>query len=227
MKIGRPTLIVGIVATLLVVAWAGIRSLQRFQYRSYSVSCANHFIQLRATLRNIADERPDLILPATDDTRAALKQIFTEGKQMQFGLNLLKEGSTACPESFNRDGSIGYIYIGDDLRLGDVTSNNILILFCPAENHRKIVQHCHGWKLANETICLQSNEEMISELKRALQLGRSGSVAYSRRALSVLEEQLGKREQNPYPQEEPSETVPFTLVGLPIVCSGWMLGTAI
>ena len=30
---------------------------------------------------------------------------------------------SACPESFLRDGSIGYVYVGDGLRLREVTGS--------------------------------------------------------------------------------------------------------
>ena len=40
-----------------------------------------------------------------------------------------------------------------------------------------------------------SNAEMISELERALERGRSGEVPYSRRAMEVLSAEIAKRKR--------------------------------
>ena len=97
------------------------------------------------TLEQVATAHTDFVLPSAPDTRSALFAIFGVGGQDWFGIDRLDGYGTACPESIIRDGSIGYVYIGDGLTLGDVANNNIPILFCPGENHRGSEEHCHAW----------------------------------------------------------------------------------
>lgn len=188
-----------IVAALLIVGFLVGAYAFRFSSRArdarYTTSCANHFIQLRMTLLFAANEYPDLHLPTTNDTRMALLAISRnlpgEGFQEQWMSSL----GSACPESFRRDGSIGYVYVGDGLRLGDVADKNILILFCPAENHRGTTEHSHAWKNREGGICVKSNAEMITELEHALAEGQSGNVRYSSRAMDVLRREIGRRRE--------------------------------
>lgn len=106
----------------------------------------------------------------------------------------LTNSASACPESFKRDKSIGYVYVGDGLRIGDVEEKEILILFCPAENHRGYVDRPHAfdesWK---HPPGISGNDRMIAELERAIARGESGEVAYSGRAMKVLRSELEKR----------------------------------
>lgn len=159
----------------------------------YSSSCANHFIQLRMKCDLAGDGNPDLILPATEDTRVALRAICEEASEREW----LQGGGAACPESFDRDKSIGYVYIGDGLRLGDVMDRGILILFCPGENHRRGSEHCHAFPGTDWSICKGSNREMIAELEHALERGKSGGVPYSARAMAVLQREVEKRRKPP------------------------------
>ncbi|HUU11015.1 MAG TPA: hypothetical protein VM431_10820 [Phycisphaerae bacterium] len=162
-----------------------------------TASCANHFIQLYHTLRTLAHEEPERTLPATGDTREALRRILKGELGQRWPEGWLYCYASACPESFDRDGSIGYVYVGDGLRLGDVEPKRILILFCPGENHRGHSEHCHAWVNSEGHICVFSNAEMIEELKRAIARGESGDVPYSARAMRVLREELAKRLKPP------------------------------
>ena len=170
-----------------------------FAYRSHlrkldvrhGVSCANHFGFYRLGFAGATIERPGFILPSTNDTRAALSSLIdTTG----FPTNWIWEYGSACPESYLRDGSIGYVYVGDGLRLGDVEEKEILILFCPAENHRGADDRsnalAHWW---NRPHGIGRNDRMIAELERAVSRGQSGEVAYSERAMKVLHSELEKR----------------------------------
>ena len=161
----------------------------------YTSSCANNFKQFTLSLRMVNKIQPDLILPSTDDTRKALKEIFIKSGWDE-EKNVGWVDVQACPESYQRDKGIGFIYIGDGLKLEDVVDKNILILFCPGENHRGTSEHCHAWKTTNTgSSCISTNQEMLKELQKALKRGKSGEVAYSPRAMAVLKEEIKKREK--------------------------------
>jgi len=167
---------------LLALGIVAGAALVRFWRRSYDLfyvrSCASHFIQHRHKLEIIAQDHPDVVLPPAG----------TPAYERWF-----RGYGPACPESIRRDGSIGYVYVGDGLRLGDVLDRSILVLFCPGENHRGSNEHCHAWSRAAHTICVLSNAEMVKELKRAIARGESGEVPYSPRAMAVLRQELAKR----------------------------------
>jgi hypothetical protein len=174
----------GIAGALLFRVWC------RYYDSLWSSSCANHFIQLQVSLEMIAEGHQDLVLPQTADTRKALLYIFKMGEPSpDWREEWLQIYGSACPESFRRSGSIGYVYVGDDLKLGDVSEKGVLVLFCPGENHRGSSDHCHAW---SNGIC-KSNAEMIEELRNAIARGESGEVSYSSRAIAVLREELQKR----------------------------------
>jgi hypothetical protein len=142
-----------------------------------------------------ADEHPEFRLPSESDTRTALLAI---GKQLEgggFQEQWIRGAAAACPESFRRDGSIGYVYVGDGLRFGDVVNNNILILFCSSDNHRATSEHSHGWRMRDGGICAKSNLEIINELEQAIANGKAGTVSYSERAMEVLRSELARRQR--------------------------------
>lgn len=183
----KPALWLGLLAAMVLVGVAGRHFWLRHSEKRdafYTSSCANHFIQLRLALSVLAEDNPDLILPAIADTRRALALISTNHFRPLDGY------SSACPESYLHDESIGYVYVGDGLRLGDVDEKRILIIFCPGENHQGTSDHGHAY--AGEEMCV-SNEKMIAELERAVAHGESGEVAYSERAMKVLRSELEKR----------------------------------
>lgn len=178
---------VGLLITVAIVGTAGWRFWLHHVHKRdafYTSSCANHFLQLRLGLSVLAEDNPDLVLPEIADTRRALSLISTN----HFGP--VDSYNSACPESYLRDKSIGYVYVGDGLRLGDVDEKEILIIFCLGENHRGTSDHGHAY--AGMEMCV-SNEKMIVELDRAIARGESGEVAYSGRAMMVLRSELEKR----------------------------------
>jgi hypothetical protein len=183
----KPALWLGLLAAIVLVGVAGRHFwLRHFEKRDafYTSSCANHFIQLRLGLSMLAEDNPGLVLPEIADTRHALSLISTNHFGPLDGYN------RACPESYLRDESIGYLYVGDGLRLGDVDEKGILIIFCPGENHRGTSDHGHAY--AGGEMCV-SNEKMIAELERAISRGESGEVAYTGRAMKVLRSELERR----------------------------------
>ena len=183
----KPALWLGLLAAAAVGSTVGWHFWLRHTEKRdafYTSSCANHFLQLRMGLRLLAHENPDLILPIVGDTRSALRGFDTSLFGPLDGYN------SACPESYLRDESIGYIYIGDGLRLGDVDEKGILVVYCPGENHRGTSDHGHAY--AGMEMCV-SNEKMSAMLELAIARGESGEVAYSERAMKVLHSELEKR----------------------------------
>jgi len=185
-----------VLAVLVIACWAGaVTVTRRVDDSVYVASCANHFIQDSSVLNRAAEKNPDFMLPATSDTRAALWAVSKSLGDNSYGEEWLNGYGSACPESYWRDNSVGYVYIGDGLRLGDVKERRILILFCPAENHRGSQEHCHGWCVPDAYICVKTNAAMIEALQGAIARGESGDVSYSPRAMKVLREELRKRRE--------------------------------
>ncbi len=192
---------------IVLVAVAVLAALIPLGYRTYveslahvnTASCANHFLQIRAALWGLADREPGFILPATGDTREALQQVFARlDDDWAPDEAWLRTAAAACPESFERDRSIGYVYVGDGLRLGDVQARSVLILFCPGENHRHYNEHCHAWAIpTGGGCCVHTNARMVEILKEAIRRGESGDVPYSARAMAVLQRELKKRQAPP------------------------------
>jgi len=172
--------------------------LQQEWEKLYVTSCANHFIQHRLAIQSLTGTQPNLCLPHTADTGEALYFIHNTRSSTDESYNdqhlrqWLKSYGAACPESYYGDKSFGYIYVGDGLKLADVEEKKILILFCPAENHRGDQQHCHGY-CGGGRYCFKTNEKMAEAIRRAIKQGENGEVAYSERAMNVLREQLQKR----------------------------------
>ena len=181
---------------LRVVACAAIASTacSSRQDELWTARCANHFLQIRAGLTTTADKAPNLTLPATPDAPKALKEILKVGypEYTEDNFRYFVDGNP-CAESFDRDGSFGYVYVGDGLKLGDVYTNGILILFCTGENHRGRSEHAHAWAQEDPSGCVTSNAKMVELLQQAIRRGESGEVPYSPRAMVVLREELAKR----------------------------------
>jgi len=192
----RPRFCLGLVIVLVGLAAIGAIffyvAWRNQEDRVNAASCTNHFCLICNRFVRAADAHPDFVLPATPDTRMALSVVIPLSGDNDIPGWWVSGSASACPESFQRDRSIGYVYIGDGLRLGDVVEKNILIIFCPAENHRRTVEHCHAWNRA-EWIYVHSNAEMIEEIRKAISRGESGEVPYSPRAMTVLREELAKR----------------------------------
>ena len=190
----QQTLIIVLLTAVVVACPILVHRYHVHTSKGYTASCANHFKLLRLPIMAISQDYPDLVLPDTNDTRAALLTLFNEANGTDWGLDL-RHPSWACPESFKRDAGIGYVYVGDGLRLKDVYEKHILILFCPGENHRGASEHCHAIALA-EGLCIGSNEEMTSHLESALERGETGEIPYTRRAMTVLRDEVEKRKKS-------------------------------
>ncbi len=201
-KTHRKWLLASFLTVLLIGGAIAFHLVKNSRQRVYACSCANHMIQHKFAFWLLTEHQPDFCLPHTADTRQALYFIHRAAHANEDNYddkNLrewLQSYGAACPESFYRDQSIGYIYVGDGLKLSDIDNKRALILFCPAENHRGSWQHCYGY-CGRGLISFKDNEEMIEAIQHAIKQGESGEVAYSERAMKVLREQLQKRRQPP------------------------------
>lgn len=159
----------------------------------HTASCANHLKQFELSFLMLAHEKPDFTLPTEADTRKAMHQIFVENGI--FDDKWLNCSLSSCPESYCRDKSIGYVYIGDGLKLKDVIEKGIPIFFCPGENHRGYSEHCHCYLPlgVQYSVCVFNNSKMIEILEDALKKGENGEIPYSKRALEVLKKEIEKR----------------------------------
>jgi hypothetical protein len=161
-----------------------------------AASCANHFLQFGPGLRYAREKSPDFILPSTDDTRIALRAIVKQGRpsitesELQSWIDW-----NPCTDAFERDGSYGYVYVGDGIRLADVQNKGILVLFCGGECHRRSREHCHAWAVrsGDDMPCVGSNADMVSLIQEAVRRGETGEIPYSARAMNVLRAELAKR----------------------------------
>ena len=130
---------------------------------------------------------PDIVLPATEDLKAVLLAITPPGV---WDRKTLDGFVVACPESHLKNREIGYIYIGDGLRLHEVVQKGIPIIFCPASNHSESGRFCCVWPNREAGM---SNEEVIALFEGALARAKSGEIPYSPRAISVLEREVAAR----------------------------------
>ncbi|MEN9359026.1 MAG: hypothetical protein RL095_561 [Verrucomicrobiota bacterium] len=178
-----------IAGLVLVLFLIGFMVNRRMNSGYASSSCANHFIQLKLALASLSYEikpsDPPVILPPGGPDSIPLQEFLGDG---------YRNGHyQACPESRWRDGSLGYIYIGEGLNLLEVETKQIPILFCPGENHRGSSEHAHCYRGASLT-CVDSNAEMLAILQDALKRGEAGEIAYSKKSLETLRREIRKRQ---------------------------------
>jgi hypothetical protein len=100
--------------------------------------------------------------PPGTDARSAVRRLDRETNMPP---GWISSRSASCPEAFLRDGSIGFVYVGDGLPTKLPRKNAPLILFCPAESHQRSRQHCHAIN-ADGLHCAKSNAEMIELLRK-------------------------------------------------------------
>src|SRR5215210_5488814 len=90
----------------------------------------------------------------------------------------LKAFASACPESFKRDGSIGYLFLADALKVDGRVENAAIVLICPAENHQGSSEHCHA-VMTTGLECLKDNAEALRLLREHLAKAANGVIRYS------------------------------------------------
>ena len=156
-------------------------------YQKYSSSCANHFIQHRMNIRfSLEEVDENYILPLLQTTEESLIELSDCDKEWIYGYG------AACPESFNRDQSIGYLYLAGGVKLKNIRDTNALILICPSENHHNELNHIHALTGTLEQICY-TNDEIIDLLEYSIQMGDTKKINYSKGSLSIMKTELEKR----------------------------------
>jgi len=174
----------------VIVAVPIVHEVRQRQYRLNAASCANHAIQLKFLVMSYAEKQERF--PPDQDTRAALMKM---ADPEQWPSRWFSSYGSSCPEAFRRDKSIGYVFVADGL-ITKTKGDPALVLFCPADSHRRSDQHSHA-VLADGTLsCLRSNAEMIQSLRRELGRAKEGSILYSAKAQASMQRELTAREKH-------------------------------
>jgi hypothetical protein len=188
-KVGAAGFLALLVLVAAVFAWPRHRPWSR----GGSVSCANHTIQLRGRIRDFC--RPgNRIFPRTTDTPRAFREIFEAIEDPD--LEWLAGPGAACPEAFERNASMGYVYIAAGLTVETVMTERALVFFCPSTSHRGKDQHAHAVRGDAEDIdlgCVKDNAEMVAVLADAVARGEKGTIPYSPEAMDLLRRELAAR----------------------------------
>lgn len=100
--------------------------------------------------------------------------------------------SSACPDSFLRDKSIGYVYVGSGLPARAATEQPALVFFCPSGNHQRSEHRCFV-VMADGMRYLRSNADMVRLLRAELGRARTGAVGYSAGAQEQMSRELAAR----------------------------------
>lgn len=158
---------------------------------SRSRNCIGHIQYIGDPLEEQFRKTPDLILPATADLKTVLLTVTPDA----WDKRSVDTIACTCSESYIRRREVGYIYVGDGLRLRDVVEKNIPIIFCPASNHRDFGRWCYVWPFGKgeRGVGGMSNTDAIALFEDALARSRSGGFSYSPRAIAVLEREIAAR----------------------------------
>lgn len=157
--------------------------------KTYTSSCANHAIQLGSLVRGFVDRGTNF--PAGTEARTAFMQMALPD---EFPVSWFTSYGSSCPESFMRDGAIGYVYVADGMSVAMVRTNDALVFFCPATSHQRSAQHSHAIRGNQFGMgCVDDNAGMIQVLERELDRGRKGMVPYSARSIATMEIELETR----------------------------------
>src|SRR5688572_18310697 len=107
---GKARTILLLAIILTTVGALVLRQLRREHDQCMTSSCANH-INLISFIVHSFNEREER-LPSETDTRKVLEAMSQPDDNPP---EWLDSYGSACPESFERDGSIGYVFVGDGL----------------------------------------------------------------------------------------------------------------
>jgi hypothetical protein len=155
------------------------------------ISCANHAIQLSFVVMFLVDKQEQF--PTESDARSAFAKMIEPG---EYPAGWLTSVSSACPESFLRDKSIGYLFVADGLPTKLASASSALVLFCPADSHQGSQQHCHAVFGRGDLRCVESNADMIDLLRRELGRAKQSLVPYSSNAVAAMEREVARRENS-------------------------------
>ena len=176
---------IAIVSTI-VISFFVYGELKKSKERVNSISCANHFIQIKMGIIMYQAEHPNFQFPDSNNLEIAFKGIidFADNK---YGLS--------CPESYKNNQDYGYVFIGANLKNKDIIEQDALILFCPSSSHRKSAQHSHAFHGEGNHICYMTNKEMINLLESALTKHENGKIEYTKSSLEILKNEIMKRKE--------------------------------
>lgn len=152
-----------VIALVAVVAVSlFIRRMNHRQDERFTSSCANHAIQLKFDVMQFCQKAERF--PLESDARSAFMHISLEDGGTA---DWLDSAASACPESYQRDNSMGYVFVADGLSTKTARDHSALVFFCPADSHQRSSEHCHALMGGGELACVKSNSEMISQIGRA------------------------------------------------------------
>jgi hypothetical protein len=190
LKTKRIRLVVSLIAMVLtVVCTFGTRHLRVPSAKTLLSSCANHTVQLKFLIIAYAESHERF--PEGTDARAAVEAMNDDGG---WPPGWASSYSSACPESFLRDKSIGYVYVASGLPAKATTEQPSLVFFCPAGNHQHSEHRCFT-VMADGMRYLRSNAEMVQLLRGELERAKSGAVGYSPGAQEQMSRELAAREE--------------------------------
>lgn len=180
-----------VISVAAIVAVSFFVPLMKHEHdRRMTSSCANHAIQLKFLVMSFVETNQ--YFPSTRDARSAFAKM---SHSVEGPLDSFSSYGSACPESFQRDKSIGYVFVADGLSTKTVVEHSALVFFCPAGSHQRSEQHCHAM-LSDRLTCLKSNAEMIQLLRQELSRVEAGSVLYSTNAQALMARELAAREKH-------------------------------
>ena len=211
-KRARLAVLLSAIVLALVCAF-GIQHLRTPSAEAILSSCANHAIQLKFLIISYAERHERF--PEGTDARAAVLAMNDDGG---WPPGWAFSYSSACPESFLRDKSIGYVYVGSGLPAKRATEQPALIFFCPSGNHQRSEHRCRV-VMADGLQYLRSNAEMVQLLRAELGRAKSGAVGYSAGAQEQMSRELATREEyekkrKPNQAAAPNRRPRFPLVAL-------------
>ncbi len=109
------------VAAIVAVPFC-VRFTRHRHDRHMMSSCANHAIQLKFLVMALMAEKEHF--PSKGDARIAFAKM---GHAEERSVGWLSTVSSACPESFLRDKSIGYVFVADGLSTKTAVEHSALV----------------------------------------------------------------------------------------------------
>jgi hypothetical protein len=147
-----------------------------------AVSCANHFGQWSKLLGDrIYKARVGESLPSTMEFDEVLAQLWPDRDRRSF----------YCPGRVSSSERTGYVYVGSGLPVDVARRERALVAFCAAGCHPPPWDHEHAL-IGDSRECL-SGPALANEIRRALELARSGRIPYGPDAVAALERELEAR----------------------------------
>jgi hypothetical protein len=186
-------LVIGLIVVTAAVCgiWLN-RVLRTKREQQFTSQCANHAIQHKFTFIKLLSEKQEYQFSAETNARLALAPITQPVKTPE--RDWLNSFWSACPESYERDKSIGYLFLADSLAVNEDMKDPAVILICPAENHQGSSEHCHA-VMTSGLECLTNNLEALELLREHVKKATDGTIKYSANAQAVMAHEIQEREK--------------------------------